>query len=35
MNPDRKVQITVALVGELTSTISPVRRSFVASIYII
>ena len=29
MNPDRNVQLTVALLGELTSTIPPVRRLLV------
>ena len=31
MDPDKKVQITLALVGELTSTVSPVRISLVTS----
>ena len=29
MNPDRKVQLKVVTLGELTSTISPVRKLFV------
>ena len=33
MNPDRKVQLTVALLGELTSTIPPVRRSLVVPVH--
>ena len=31
MNPDRKVQFSVTLLGELTSIISPVRRLRVVS----
>ena len=31
MNSDKKMQETVTLLGELTSTISPVRILFVAS----
>ena len=33
MNPDRNVQLTVALLGELTSTISPVKRLLVVSVH--
>ena len=33
MNPDRKVQLSVALIGESTSVVSPVRRLLVVSIH--
>ena len=31
MNPDRNVQLSVTLIGELTSIISPIRRSLFVS----
>ena len=33
VNPDRKVQLIVALLGELASTTCPVRRLLVVSVH--